>query len=635
MTRTPRFAVAAWAFTILTMLTVALPAAAQQRVALLGFYGPSGGSARSGVRRVLEESVELVDVDEWQEAASALGLRGQSSSTIARVAEELGVSVVVSGGLRRVRRRWAVSLVVRSGSTGEVIGRRSATVPSPSRAGSAGASLARALLDTITESQGGGGAPPDEDAPPDDGGDDEGDGGDVDLDFSDIEEERPPDLGGRGDDSGGQADDEELPRGDDDRHHRRRRRRSASSGQAVDDELPGGGERRRRRGRRSRGDDDDDDEAPGDDEEDNPDDDFDAAFEEGDDDDDRGRRRRRSGGGRSPLGWGELALEVNGALRSFSVPINPLCDRNTRNEAVLKTGLYSEIGGRGSFYPGAISRDRWYSNLGLEFSFHHDLVLKIVTTSDGQQIDSRQMAITAGLVYRIAAGRRPVLIFPRAGWGRYSFEMSDVGNDIIPSFVYDHIYLGLNVHLPLYRHRLVLELGGHYLAVLTVGQRALWAYNARQQSPTAHGYSFGAAISGDIVAGLRWRIGLEMMGFSSGHVGKGQGLGSDPSESTFCNSDMTCFSEPTCTDSGGQPVVGGIETAGNASDIALRVLFQISYRFGWNPDHFSSGRSRDRDRDRDRDRGRDRDHDRDHDRDSDRDRDNDRDRDSDRDRPRP
>lgn len=543
------------------------PVAAQERVAVLGFFGPNAGAARSAVRRVMAEGYEVVDMAEWNQAANRLGAKGQASRQIARVARELNVKAVVTGGVRRARRAWAVAVVIRDGGDGEVLGRRSATIRAPGRAAGTAGSLARGLMAFIDEADGpsANGSPPPQDDPVDDAppgdappdnpsrADDGGD--DFDIDFAEdveaLETERPPGMSEGG----------------------------SETGQAADDEFPIE-EEESRRGRRRRRDRDSED-------------------------DEEEREPRTSTTNRSPYGFLDLALEINITQRIFSVGINPLCDYRSRprSQAILETGVFSEIGLGLSFYPGALFSDRWWAHLGLEFIYRHHLVLKILNETQGTPVEASEQAVGVGFVYRVPvrAGRRLITILPRLGWGLYSFFLSDVGNDIIPPFDYNQIYLGLNTHIPLVRTRFALSLGASYLAIISPGREAVATYNGSGLLPSSHGVQISAGFSGQIYRGLSWQLGFEFLGFFTSNEGKGRGLGADAANSTICNSE--CARYASCVDpETGSSIVGGIETIDTARDIVWRLVFQASYRFGWRPeDHGSSEQRRPRDDDRDAD----------------------------------
>jgi hypothetical protein len=400
----------------------------------------------------------------------------------------------------------------------------------------------------------GAGAPP----PPDDTGDDgppddpppEDEGGDFDMDFATdsgaLETERPPGMVDAGSDVG-QAADDEFP---------------------IDDE-DGGRSRRRRHDR----------------------------------EDDGGEGEIRSATReQSPHGYLDLSLEINITQRNFSVGINPLCDyrTNPRNQAYLNTGIFSEIGFGFAFYPGAIFSSRWWSNFGLEFLYRHHLVLKIINETQGTPVDVSEQEVGVGIAYRVpvTTGSRVITILPRLGWRLYDFFLSDVGNDIVPPFDYHQIYLGLNTHIPLVRTRFALSFGASYLAMATIGREAVATYNGLGLLPSSHGVHANLGFSGQIYRGLSWQLGFEFLGFFTSNEGKGRGLGADPANSTLC--DSNCARYPSCVDPDtGNPIVGGIETFGTARDIIWRLVFQMSYRFGWRPEDQASGGRRSNQVDRD------------------------------------
>lgn len=521
------------------VLLAALPALAQQRVAVLGFGGPSGGAVRAAVARAVGESYEVVDLQEWQEAADRLGARGQGPGPIRRVAAELGVAAVVSGGVQRARRAWAVTVVVRDGGDGSILGRSSRIVNAPGRAGAVASGLAQEAVAFLGNAGGAGGGG-------DDGGG--GGGGSPDFDFSGdaaaLETERPPGLTTDSGSGSSQAVDEELPSGDDDERPRRRRDRD------------------------------------------------DADDEDADDEDDERPARSGARSGRSPHGFLEIGLAINMTERAFKVAINPDCDTRSppRDRIELDTAVYSEMGPRLAFYPGAIVSDRWYAHLGLEFAYAHHLVLKIINESQGVPVEASSQTVGLGLVYRlpIVRGRRVFSILPRLGWGRYDFALGSVGNDVVPAFSYDHVYLGLNTHLDLLPRWLGLGFGLHYLGVITPGREAVAAYNGNGLLPSSHGVLLGLSLSGQIFRGLRWVASFEFQGFYTTNRGKGQGWGD-----SLCDT-PECMNSPSCS------VAGGIETASRADDLVWRLGLELQYRFGWRPGE-GAARARSRDDEPERD----------------------------------
>lgn len=518
-----------WAF-VAAGLAIAPPALAQERIVVLPFSGPSGAAAQAAARRALAERFEVVGVDEWQAEAGRLNARGTAPRNLAKVAASLGLKAVITGGLSRLRRGWTLAIVVHDGADGSVLDRGSRQIPAPNRAGAVGGSLARSLIPAIQAADGasGGGSRSARPAPEPEPVES----------YAEPPPDEPPPPTYAG--SGSQILDDEDPTG-------RRRPRATVEEEEVDQ----------------------------------------VEDVEGEDDEERPRPTKRR---RSPAGWMELGLEVDGAYRSFSVPIHASCDTDNRTEAAFHSSVYPEIGVRLSFYPGGLFTSRGAAHIGIEGDFHHHLYLKVLNRRRNQEVESSEYAFSVGLTYRIVRGTadRGITVWPRAGFGRYDFFLGDVGNDIVPPFTYDHIYMGLNMYVPLATRYAGLELGGHYLAVLNIGAAAIEAYNASGELPTTHGFEFNAGFSGQIYAGLRWRIAFDMMGFSSSHVGKGHGWGRnvDGNPSTLCTSDACIRNPTTCVDMSSPErtrIEGGIMTTDYGFDLIWRLIFGLSYRFGWDP----------------------------------------------------
>lgn len=291
----------------------------------------------------------------------------------------------------------------------------------------------------------------------------------------------------------------------------------------------------------------------------------------------------------NPYGWLEAGVEFNGASRDFGVPIDPNCSLTGRNTNLgIGISIYSEFGLRASFYPAGIFTRRWVSGLGLDFSFHHHLYLSVVNVrrpAEDREVEAEQYALAVGLVYRLAFGTADIgaSLYPRIGFSRFSFALGDRNNDEVPPFVYDHIYLGLALHFPLATRYAVLEAGINYLGVISIGQDASVAYNAEGEIPSAHGFQAQVGVSGQIWAGIRWRLGFEVLGFYSNHTGRGHGWGASTCSTEWCRMQE-------CLRDNGGTAPGGIKTTGTAVDVNWRFGAFISYRFGWRPE--AQGRRR-------------------------------------------
>jgi hypothetical protein len=510
-----------------------------QTVVVLPFTGPRAAQARTVIVRALDQDYDFVSPGEWAGAAKQLGLRGRSSRTIGRVATELGAKAVVSGGVRRVRGRWRLFLTVRDGA-GEVVGRRGAATRNPARLSDLARGFTPAVVDLVArlvrESAGGGGgdsAGRADGLPPDEAVE------------SGTNEASPAELPNQGGGSGESSDNglpaivtslpesgEEVP-------------------QMMDDEEAlgeGGGEASPSQ-RRTR----------------------------------QPRRRRRTFHS-NPYGWLDLDLLANVTQRHFLVPIDPLCDGTQRRYAELRA-TFGEMGAHVAFYPGGIVTSRWPAGFGLSVSFLANVGLAIRSNRSGDVVDASQYAYTVGARYRWSTGTasRGITIMGQLGVGRYSFALSNKFNDLVPTFVYDYVYLGLDVYVPLSTDYVGVALGVDYNPVFNSGgSRALEAYNGADVDPSIHGFSTTLGLGGQIVSRFRWHVGFELLGFFGNHQGKGAGLESE-GDDTACR--LHCETVVnSCVDDIGNPVVGGIRTSGTAKDIVWRIGLQLSYRFGWNPD---------------------------------------------------
>jgi hypothetical protein len=278
------------------------------------------------------------------------------------------------------------------------------------------------------------------------------------------------------------------------------------------------------------------------------------------------------------------------AMRDFEVPINPSCDTDSRVRVSFASAAYGSMGFRGVLYPGAIVTRRWPAGFGVELSGSFPLNLRVLNRRQNQEVEASQYLVELGPVYRHVWGSADVglALSARFGWTRYDFFLGDVGNDIVPPVVYDALHVGVSAYVPLGTRYVGLELGARYLAVTNVGHEMIAAYNASGALPTANGYRLTAVASGQIVAGLRWLVGFELLGVVSEHTGKGRGWGSevDSNPSTLCTT-AECLGSATCVDLSSAertPIEGGIFTTGAARDVAWRLTLGVAYRFGWDAD---------------------------------------------------
>lgn len=100
---------------------------AAQRVVVDSFGGPQGGTTRAALVRSLEENgLVVIPSDEVDAARRQLGLGARmTSAQYVEIGRALRASAFIDGRVSRQRRRWSVTVRVRSASDGEIVGRES------------------------------------------------------------------------------------------------------------------------------------------------------------------------------------------------------------------------------------------------------------------------------------------------------------------------------------------------------------------------------------------------------------------------------------------------------------------------------------------------------------------------------
>ena len=100
---------------------------AAQRVVVDSFGGPQGGTTRAALVRSLEENgLVVIPGDEVDAARAQLDLGSRmTSAQYVELGRALRASAFIDGRVSRQRRRWSVTVSVRSATDGEVVGRES------------------------------------------------------------------------------------------------------------------------------------------------------------------------------------------------------------------------------------------------------------------------------------------------------------------------------------------------------------------------------------------------------------------------------------------------------------------------------------------------------------------------------
>lgn len=110
-------------FLALALLLDASVGAAQGRLAVDAVRGPRGGRARSLLVESLEEAGWIVVPErELDEVRDRLGLSRPSDEEWVSIARELDVVAILDGRVSRARRSWRLTVRVRSGADGAILG---------------------------------------------------------------------------------------------------------------------------------------------------------------------------------------------------------------------------------------------------------------------------------------------------------------------------------------------------------------------------------------------------------------------------------------------------------------------------------------------------------------------------------
>ena len=99
----------------------------KKRVVVLPFSGPKGAKARAGVIRGLKRKVTFIGLNKYNAAAEELGAATDDPDGVIDICSKLKCDALISGTVRKKRRKFTVAVKIINGGTGETIGRRAAT----------------------------------------------------------------------------------------------------------------------------------------------------------------------------------------------------------------------------------------------------------------------------------------------------------------------------------------------------------------------------------------------------------------------------------------------------------------------------------------------------------------------------
>jgi hypothetical protein len=222
--------------------------AERKRVVVLELEGPKAERFHKDVVSVIKKSHSVVPLSKWNRTAEQLGASRPTSANIKKVAKKLKIDAVITGEVSKRRDEYIIKLKLRSGSTGEVIGRGFETKSEEPRLDSSAKGDVKdelvALIDEMKTNRFSG-SDDDEDA-------DEDDEPKKPVRAAKNDKTKDKKKSKASDDDDADEEDEPKPRKakksrDDDEEDRPRKRGFArKSSKADDDEAPGRVARRRR-----------------------------------------------------------------------------------------------------------------------------------------------------------------------------------------------------------------------------------------------------------------------------------------------------------------------------------------------------------------------------------------------------
>jgi hypothetical protein len=127
-------------------LVGARPALAQKtQVAVLPFTGPGAAAARQGVLQGLGSRFAILAPAAYARAAKKLHVDGATEKGVLKVCKSLKCDAVVSGAVKKKRRKHTLTVVVRDGGSGRVLGKKAQTVKGAGHLAAAGATIGQGL----------------------------------------------------------------------------------------------------------------------------------------------------------------------------------------------------------------------------------------------------------------------------------------------------------------------------------------------------------------------------------------------------------------------------------------------------------------------------------------------------------
>lgn len=217
------------------VLWVGTAHAGRKRVVVLDFEGPHAEKFHKDLVKLLKKDHTVISSDKWNGKAEEMGAGKVTEKNIKKVARKLKVDGVISGKIEKRRGDYIIRLKLRSGSSGEILGRSVQTkAEGPKLDSDARRDIKDELVPKIEELESNRG-----------GGDDDDEGSDDDR-RSGFGRERLMDDGDDDDRSSRRKDDDDDRKRDDDRKDDEDRKRNDDDEVADNSDDDGEGRRRKR-----------------------------------------------------------------------------------------------------------------------------------------------------------------------------------------------------------------------------------------------------------------------------------------------------------------------------------------------------------------------------------------------------
>ena len=105
------------------VLWVGTAHAGRKRVVVLDFEGPHAEKFHSDLVKLLKKDHTVISSDKWNGKAEEMGAGKVTEKNVKKVARKLKVDGVITGKIEKRRDEYIIRLKLRSGSSGEILGR--------------------------------------------------------------------------------------------------------------------------------------------------------------------------------------------------------------------------------------------------------------------------------------------------------------------------------------------------------------------------------------------------------------------------------------------------------------------------------------------------------------------------------